>query len=93
MKVNPKYPEEAHIVWTLPNQENFALYKEGKMFADPLVNECIEKYLKDPRTLMLPEPGMDLPEKKMKELWISYLKRLKVDKQKLKNKVTNILSV
>lgn len=79
LRVDPTHPDEATIIWTLPNQENFNLYKQGKFFADEFVHECCEKFLKNPKELMKPEPG-DLPEYKMKELWIDYLKRLKRDK-------------
>ena len=86
LRVDPSYPEEATIIWTLPNQENFSLYKQGKFFDDPFVHECVEKYLKDPKEMMKPEPG-DLPESKMRELWIDYLRRLK--SQKLEKKLAN----
>jgi hypothetical protein len=68
IKVNPKYPEEAILIWTLPNQENFGLYQHGKMFADPFVHECIEKFLKNPKDLMRPDPE-DLSDEKMRELY------------------------
>lgn len=84
LRVDPKYPDEATIIWTLPNQENFTLYKAGKFFEDPFVNECVDKFLKNPRELMKPEEG-DLPEPKMKELWITYLKRLKREKLEKRN--------
>ena len=51
MKVDPKDPEMAIIIWTLPNRENFELYKHGKMFSDPFVNECIDKFLNNPKEL------------------------------------------
>lgn len=86
LRVDPNNPEEATIIWTLPNQENFNLYKQGKFFDDPFVHECVEKFLKNPKELMKPEEG-DLPEKKMKELWISYLRRLK--QEKLQKKIAN----
>lgn len=79
LRVDPNHPDEATIIWTLPNQENFNLYKQGKFFADEFVHEYCEKLLKNPKELMKPEPG-DLPEHKMKLLWIDYLKRLKQDK-------------
>lgn len=33
------------IIWALPHQEGFDLYKNGKLFADQTVNESIKKYL------------------------------------------------
>ena len=33
------------IIWCLPHQEGFELYKQGKMFGDPVVDESIRKYL------------------------------------------------
>ena len=55
-KVNPKYPEEATIIWTLPNEENFLLYSTGKMFADPFVYECIQNYINDRKSMIRPDP-------------------------------------
>ena len=92
LRVNPLYPEEATIIWTLPNQETFNLYKEGKMFADEFVSECIDKYLNNPRELMKPEEG-DLPDKKIRELWISYLKRLKEAKRRISNALRDKIAI
>ena len=36
----------AKIIWALPHQEGFKLYNEGKMFADPVVNKSVQRYLK-----------------------------------------------
>lgn len=33
------------IIWALPHQEGFELYKKGKMFEDPVVNESVRRYL------------------------------------------------
>ena len=35
----------AKIIWALPHQEAFQLYKEGKMFEDPVVNKSCQRYL------------------------------------------------
>lgn len=35
----------AEIIWALPHQEGFKLYKEGKLFGDPVVDESIRRYL------------------------------------------------
>lgn len=92
LRVNPLYPEEAYIIWTLPNEQNFNLYKEGKIFSDPFVHECVEKYLHDRASLMKPEEG-DLPDPKIRDLWISYLKKLKANRQKLKKKFADKISI
>lgn len=70
LRVKPSDPESATIIWTLPNQENFQLYKAGKMFADLFVWECIEKYEKDPEEMMRPDPK-DLPDDKIREIYAS----------------------
>ena len=44
LRVDPQDPETCTIIWTLPNENDFGLYKHGKMFSDPFVFECIEKY-------------------------------------------------
>jgi hypothetical protein len=33
------------IIWALPHREGFELYKEGKIFGDPVVDESIRKYM------------------------------------------------
>lgn len=33
------------IIWCLPHQEGFELYKQGKMFGDPVVDESIRKFM------------------------------------------------
>lgn len=68
MKVDPNDPETATIVWTLPNQENFGLFKQGKMFADSFVYECIEKFLNNPRELLYPDPD-DLNDEQAREVY------------------------
>lgn len=35
----------AEIVWALPHEEGFKMYKSGRLFEDPVVNESIKKYL------------------------------------------------
>ena len=36
----------AKIIWALPHQEGFKLYEQGKMFADPVVQKSVQRYLK-----------------------------------------------
>lgn len=43
-KISPKNGT-AEILWALPHKEGFELYKEGKMFADPIVHESIRRFL------------------------------------------------
>lgn len=43
-RVSPKQGW-AKIVWVLPHQEGFELYKKGRLFEDQVVNESIRKYL------------------------------------------------
>ena len=73
MHVDPKNPTYAKIIWTLPNENTFGLYKYGKMFSDPFVHECIEKYLTNPNLLMQKEDG-DLPEETIREIYKSKAK-------------------
>ncbi len=68
MHVNPKYPEEATMIWTLPNENNFKLYQQGKQFADSFVHESIDKYLKNPKALMRREEG-DLSENEIRDIY------------------------
>lgn len=85
LRVNPKDASEATIMWTLPNQENFKLYKEGKAFEDSFVHECVERYMNDAVGMCRPEPD-DPPEEKMRELLAAYLRRLKVEKMEKRNR-------
>lgn len=68
LRADPQNPEEVTIIWTLPNEENFNLYKYGKLFADPFVFECVEKFLKNPRELMKKEEG-DLSDQRIREIY------------------------
>lgn len=68
MKVDPRDPEEATIIWTLPNQENFHLYKYGKLFGDPFVNDCVDKYLNAPQEFMKKDPD-DLNDEQIREAY------------------------
>jgi hypothetical protein len=77
LRVDPNQTEQVTIVWTIPNQENFGLYKSGKMFADPFVHECIEKFLKSPQELMQPMEG-DLTEDQMREAYREMKSRKKI---------------
>lgn len=86
LHVDPKYPEEAKIIWTLPNENSFGLYQEGKMYADPFVHECIEKYTKCPRELMCPEEG-DLREEQIREIYKAKAKGKPGQKRTSINKV------
>ncbi len=68
IKVDPRDPGECTIVWTLPNRENFGLYKVGKMFSDPFVSECIDKFLNNPRELLYPDSD-DLNDDQIREAY------------------------
>lgn len=68
LQVDPRNPGEAKMIWTLPNENTFAMYNEGKMFADPFVHECIQKYLHNPRSLMQKEEG-ELSENEIREIY------------------------
>jgi hypothetical protein len=74
LRVKPTDPESAIIIWTLPNQENFQLYKSGKMFADSFVWECIQQYEKDPAEMIRPDPK-DLSDDKIREIYTSLCRR------------------
>lgn len=74
LRVDPSKPEEAVIIWTLPNQENFKLYKYKKAFADEFVDECVRKYLNNPQELMKREDG-DLSESEIREIYKSKAKK------------------
>lgn len=79
MRVDPKNPEEATIIWTLPNEESFGMYKVGMTFTDPFVFECIETFQKNPRKFM-ERDEWDLPEEKIREIYVTKLKREKREK-------------
>lgn len=46
LRCEPFAPEQIKIVWTLPNQENFGMYSEGKIYANEFVFNCIQKFLR-----------------------------------------------
>lgn len=75
LRADPKDPDTVTIIWTLPNEENFGLYKEGKMFADLFVYECIQKFLKNPRDLMKKEED-DLSDQEIRDIYSSIKKSM-----------------
>lgn len=79
LRCDPNDPGTVTIIWTLPNEETFNLYSEGKMFSDGFVYECIQKFLKNPRSLMQPEEG-DLSPEAIREFYVAqkHKKRSKV---------------
>lgn len=68
LQVDPRDPGTAKMIWTLPNEANFGMYGQGKMFSDPFVYECIEKYQKSPWDLMRREEG-ELSEDEIREIY------------------------
>jgi hypothetical protein len=68
MRVDPRDPYTATLLWTLPNDQNFNLYKKGKMYADPFVHECIERFKKNPKEMMRPEVD-DLTDEQIREIY------------------------
>ena len=80
LRVDPKDPDTVTIIWTLPNEENFGLYSEGKMFEDSFVYDCVQKYLHSPRDLMKKEEG-DLSDEQIREVY----KSIKADCLRKKN--------
>jgi len=73
LRCNPNNPEEVTIIWTLPNQENFGLYKSGKLFQDEFVYECVQKYLRNPNELMKND-SEDLSDEKIREIYLELKK-------------------
>ena len=68
LRVDPRDPGTAKMIWTLPNENNFAMYAKGKMFEDEFVHGCILKYLNNPRALMQREEG-DLSDPEILEIY------------------------
>ncbi len=73
MQVDPRNPEEALIIWTLPTEINEEAVKKGKQFADPFVHECVKNYIYNPRKLMKKEEG-ELSENEIREIYKSKAK-------------------
>ena len=96
LRCDPNDPGQVTIIWTLPNQENFGMYKHGKMFSDPFVHECVKKYLENPKELMKTEEG-DLSDEKIREIYreIKANRKMKKGKENQKdsqNRSNTILS-
>lgn len=68
LRCDPENPGQVTILWTLPNRENFNMYKQGRMFSDPFVYECVKKFLENPQSLIEDEPD-DLPEEKIRDIY------------------------
>lgn len=74
LRVDPRDPGAATIIWTLPNEESFHLYKQGKAFENSFVHECVDKFLNNRAELMKKEEG-DLTEEEIREIYKSKRKR------------------
>lgn len=69
-RIVPPDLETSTIMWTLPNEEAFKLYMQGKFLENEFVHSCVIAYLEDVESMMQPEPG-DAPEEEIKEIYIS----------------------
>jgi len=70
LRVDPSDPEIATIIWTLPQEENFGMYKEGKIFGDRFVYDCVQTFLNDPKAFLQPEEG-DASEEEIRDIYRS----------------------
>jgi hypothetical protein len=70
IKVDPKNPEKMKIIWTLPDKEDFSKFRQGKIFEDNFVWECIQKYKNEYEKMCLPEPD-DLNDDEIREIYKS----------------------
>lgn len=68
LRADPRDPETVTILWTLPEEEAFGLFQQGKACADPFVYECIQKYLHDSKALMCKEEG-DISDREIQEIY------------------------
>lgn len=50
-------------MWVLPVREMWDSYREGKMFENKFVIECVEQFEKDKAALEAPEPDDPLPQR------------------------------
>ena len=73
MQVDPRNPEEALLIWTLPSEIDEEAVKKGKVFADPFVHECVKNYIYNPRKLMKKEEG-ELREEEIREIYTAKAK-------------------
>ncbi len=68
LRIRPDRPGDAYIIWTLPNEENFGLYKHGKLFGDPIVYDSVQRFLRNPTDMTRPETG-DASENVAREIY------------------------
>lgn len=68
IRVDPKNPEQMKIVWTLPNRENFEMYRYQRAFADPFVYDCIQTYKYRREEMLRAEIG-DADEREAREIY------------------------
>ena len=75
LRVDPMYPDEMKMCWTLPPEESLNLCQKGKAFADEFVYECVQTYKTNAKQLVEPE-GDELPDERCRELYKDLKKRL-----------------
>lgn len=68
LRIRPDRPGDAVIMWTLPNEEEFDLYKYGRMFADVRVYENIKSFQTNRLNMTRPEDG-DASENEIKAIY------------------------
>lgn len=69
LRVDPSDPSTMTIFWTLPTEEAFDLYKQGKIFSDETVHNSIHMFLRDPKSMCEPESD-DLTDDEIRKIYM-----------------------
>ena len=67
-RVDPSMPDDVEVMWMLPIENSFHMYREGMWLHDPFIAKCIEDYKKNPKKMSDPEPG-DLSDDEIAEIY------------------------
>lgn len=90
LRVDPKNPDEMQLMWTLPSQEYFGLYKESKVLSDQFVFECIQTFLKYPKKLMRAEKD-DVTDEEARKLYSAFKEKITRMDKEIKAKTSEVV--
>ena len=67
-RVIPPNNSTIHLIWSLPDEESIKLYKQGMVFENEFVHSCVERFMKNPKSMITPELG-DATDNEIREFY------------------------
>ena len=86
-RIETKFPDDIHVIWIIPEREQWHLYKKGMMFENPTVIDSIESFENDRARLEASEDG-DLKEEEIKRIYEQISKKAQFEAARKANEFT-----